>query len=81
MSSTFSHLEKKKKKNRRQRSSRNEGEKNGLCQNRKILHDTCEVSVISINRQFANENLVFPQIRKSTQNIEMTFWSKLDGTI
>lgn len=49
MSSTFSHLQKQNVVNE---GSGNDGKKNGLCQNRINLHDTCETSVISVNRHY-----------------------------
>lgn len=45
------------KTERRQRSSRNDGKKNELCQKRTNLHDTCETSVININRHYTTVNL------------------------
>lgn len=51
MSSTFSHLQKNVVNVVVGR------KKNGLWQNRTILHDTCELSVISINRHYTTVNL------------------------
>lgn len=68
------------KTERRQRSSENDGEKSRLCQNRTNLHDTCETSVISINRHYTTVNLgkvKTPNMKKKINpNYEETFLAK-----
>ena len=61
------------------------GGKNWLCQNRTILHDICEISVISINRHYTTVNhgkVKISDKKKENQpkTIKGTFRSKLHVT-